>query len=442
MFTKPSLALRQQARLALTPQVRQSLSLLGCSADELVREVDRVLAENPLLLHDSGSGATASVHRWDWSSGVQMTGDIPEQAVPESLAGHLRQQLQVTRASAHDRELIACLIDNLDERGYVEFDVAALNAMLPHAQRADEGEWRVALRLLQSFDPVGVGARDLAECLRLQLRDRAGEWPADVLACALQLTAYLPEVAAGRWQVLQARLHCPRALLDAAHRALLRLDPRPLRQWQGDPVAYRVPDVSFSPHADGWHAALSSSATPSLRLDARLAAFAQRTDTGSQARTQLEEAQALLRALEQRGQTILRVAQAIARHQPEFLAHGPSALRPLTLGELAGELGLHESTLSRTVRLKYGQTTWGVFELRTCFTSGVRSRAGRGVSAQAVQALMVGLLARRPELSDAQLSQQLSEQGVVIARRTVTKYRRAMGLASAAGRRQMRHPQA
>src|SRR5690606_9711789 len=155
----------------------------------------------------------------------------------------LLQQLHATRATERDCLLVVRLMGELDERGYLVFDPVDLSAGLPPGLAVEADEWLTALRLLQSFDPAGVAARDLPECLRLQLQARADDWPADVRACAVQLTAHLEDLGAGRWGRLCELLGCDRALLDAAHRVLRSLDPRPASAWQTDPVHYVVPDV-------------------------------------------------------------------------------------------------------------------------------------------------------------------------------------------------------
>ncbi|WP_323012022.1 RNA polymerase factor sigma-54 [Castellaniella sp.] len=437
MRTQASLELGQHQQLVLTPQLRQALNLLQCSTQELDLEIARALTENPLLQRDETPPEAASAqaemleHRWAQPTSRTVTDDMPESPAAQSLADHLLQQLHTTRASARDQALVTLLIDDLDEHGRLDFDPAAYTAVLPSSLGVEDEEWQTALRLLQSFDPAGIGARSLSECLRLQLRARAAEWPAAVLATALQLTRHLEDLAAGRWAKLCAALACDRDQLELARQAILRLDPHPASAWTDEAPAYIVPDILFYHAASGWQASLNPALEPRVRVDPDLLAQMEDTTTGPVLRESLQQARLLIAQLGQRRHTILRVAECIAVHQQAFLDHGQAALRPLVLREVAQVLGLHESTISRATRLKYAQTPWGICELKYFFATGVQTDTGEDASAQAIQAVMRRLLAaEQPEKpwSDARLTTLLAEQGFVIARRTVAKYREAMGI--------------
>jgi RNA polymerase sigma-54 factor len=448
MQTQPSLGLSQRQQLTLTPQIRQALHLLQCSSQELALEIDHALAVNPLLESPEDTGDSAGSGSleppgapplpWVRPAARTVTDDIPEAAAAPSLPDHLLQQLHTTRASERDRLLVGLLIGELDERGYLAFDPVALSAQLPHGLQVSVAEWRVALRLLQSFDPVGIAACDLPECLRLQLDARAGEWPQPVLDLALRLTGHLEDLAAGRWGRLCEQLGCDRANLEAARAALRRLEPRPLRAWATDTTHYVVPDVLLEAVQGQWRVMLNPAAERPLRLSPDLAANLAAAGVATGLQAQLVEARNLIHSLNQRRQTILRVAQSIVLHQQGFLEQGVRALLPLTQQEVAQELGLHESTVSRATRLKYLQTRWGVFELRRFFGAGVPTDTGEATAARAVQALMRELLAAEPvgkPLSDMRLAQLLAQRGVTVARRTVAKYREVMGVLPASLRR-------
>ncbi|MCZ4328787.1 RNA polymerase factor sigma-54 [Castellaniella denitrificans] len=443
MRAQPSLDLGQHQHLTLTPQLRQALALLQCSSQELDQEIARALADNPLLETvepepESAAQAERLDRLWSQPARAVLPDDLPEPGQPPSLIEHLLQQLHATRATERDCLLVVRLMGELDERGYLEFDPSALADGLPPDLGVEDDEWRMALRLLQSFDPPGVGARDLPECLRLQLRARADEWPEDVLACARLLTERLEDLGAGRWGRLCEALGCDRALLDAAHRALRRLNPRPAGAWQTDPIHYVVPDVLFHRAADGWRVSLNPAVEPRVRLSPELADGLTGQDLSPELRDRVRQARSLIHNLDQRRQTILRVAEYIARHQRAFLESGVAALRPLTLREVAQALELHESTISRATRLKYAQTPWGVHELKFFFGTVVQTRSGEETSALAVQALMRAMLESEPAgkpLSDMRLAQLLADRNVVIARRTVAKYREAMGVPPASMRK-------
>lgn len=441
MRSQPSLELGQHQQLVLTPQLRQALRLLQCSTPELEQEIAQALADNPLLereepVQDAAASAEMLERHWAQPSRQTVTDDIPESPASQSLADHLLQQLRTTRASARDQGLVTILIGELDERGYLDIDLQTYAASLPSLDIQDE-EWATALRLLQSFDPAGVGARDLAECLRLQLRARADEWSPDVLDRTLRLTDCLEDLGAGRWTRLCEALACDRAQLDAAHQALLSLDPHPLARWQDDATHYIAPDILFYRAGDVWRASLNPALEPRLRVDADLASRLEAASAPA-LREQMTQARQLIQQLGQRRQTILRVAEFLTVHQQSFLDHGASALRPLALRDVAQALDLHESTVSRATRLKYAQTPWGVIELKQFFGTSVQTASGEDTSSRAIQALMRALLDAEPAdkpLSDMRLAQLLADQGIVIARRTVAKYREVMGVPAASLRK-------
>jgi RNA polymerase sigma-54 factor len=441
MQSQPSLGLAPRQQLSLTPQVRQALHLLQCSSQELALEIEQALAANPLLEPvDEAAEPESETPESAWGTGLlrAVSDDIPEPAGTPSLTEHLLQQLHTTRATERDALLVVALIAELDERGYLDFDPAALAAQLPAGMSVSDREWRVALRLLQSFDPVGVAARDLPECLRLQLAARREEWPAALYECALRLTDCLEDLGAGRWGRLCERLSCDRGQLEAARAVLRALEPRPARAWAAEATHYVVPDVLIQSVRGGWRVAMNPAAERPLRLSAELAAGLEGLPDGGNLRAQLREARTLMSGLEQRRQTILRVAECIVARQPDFVHRGLPGLRPLSQKDVAEALELHESTISRAVRHKYLQTPWGVFELRRFFSVGVATDSGEATSARAVQALLRELLAGEPPgkpLSDMRLAQLLAGRGVTVARRTVAKYREAMGVLPANLRR-------
>lgn len=443
MRAQSSLELGQHQKLVLTPQLRQALSLLRCSTQELELEIAQALVDNPLLQREDAPETAAAQaerleRRWSQATGRTVTDDMPESPAAQSLGEHLLQQLHTTRATPRDRALVTLLIGELDERGRLDFEPSALSASLPAELDILEAEWRAALSLLQSFDPAGVGARSLPECLCLQLRARADEWPPAVLERAQRLTAHLEDLAAGRWTKLCAALGCEREQLDAARQALLQLDPHPANAWADDSPTYVVPDILYYRGAQGWQASLNPALETRLRLDPALVAQIGGDVPGDALREPLQQARLLIQQLGQRRHTILRVAEYIAGHQQAYFEQGESALRPLVLRDVALALDLHESTISRATRLKYAQTPWGVLELKHFFGAAVRTATGEDTTAVSIQAAMRTLLDGEPSgkpLSDARLAQMLAEQGYVIARRTVAKYRESMGIAVASLRR-------
>ncbi|HEX7387171.1 MAG TPA: RNA polymerase factor sigma-54 [Castellaniella sp.] len=444
MQSQPFLGLAQRQQLSLTPQLRQALHLLQCSSQELALEIDQALATNPLLeLADEAPESGAEplvVDASPWGSGRShlVSDDIPEPADTPGLAEHLLQQLHATRVSERDAALVWALIGELDDRGYLEFDPQVLAEQLPDGIEVADAEWRVALRLLQSFDPAGVAARDLPECLRLQLHVRHAEWSKPLLDLAAQLTEHLDDLAAARWGQLCARLRCDRESLEAARAVLRQLEPRPARAWSAEATHYAVPDVLVRVVRGQWQCVMNPAVERPIRVSPGLAADLEGLKNAGGLLAQLRDARSLLQGLQQRRQTVLRVAECIIGQQPGFREQGMAGLRALAQKDVAHLLELHESTVSRAVRLKYLSTPWGVFELRQFFSAAVATESGGETSAQAVQVLMASLLADElasKPLSDMRLAQLLAERGVVVARRTVAKYREAMGVLPASLRK-------
>ena len=382
---------------------------------------------------------------------------LPEASVGISLRDHLLQQLHMTRATERDRLLVACLIDELDDNGYLASSLDEIMTwFVPHAESVsstdpdealgtrapDPDELRVALRLLQSFDPPGVGAADLSECLMLQLRattPKQESEPARVLALEI-CRMHLPLLATGNAMRLRDALGCDETTLRGARALILALDPRPGRRWTVPAAAYAVPDVVVKRVRNTWRVSLNAAAVPKLRVNALYAQMLgnQRASQHAGLQSQLQQAKWMIRNVEQRFETILKVSQAIVDRQSAFLSEGPAAMRPLILKDIASEIGMHESTISRATTQKYMLTPFGTMELKRFFGSGVATDSGDAASATAVQAFIRKLVEaenRSKPLSDNQITQKLAESGIVIARRTVAKYRETLRIQPASLRR-------
>ncbi len=342
--------------------------------------------------------------------------------------------------------LAALLIDELDENGYLGSPLEEILGWLPAEMEPDLDELRAALSLLQSFDPVGIGARDMSDCLLLQLRNpdltRLPE-AADpkALACARLICGqHLALLATGNNARLCAAVGCDEATLRVAHALILRLEPRPGRAWTVPAADYAVPDVIVRKTRRGWQVTLNSAAMPRLQINGLYAQMLgnQKESAHAGLQAQLQQAKWMIRNVEQRFDTILRVAQAIVDRQTAFFSQGPAAMRPLILKDIAGELGLHESTISRATTQKYMLTPFGTLELKRFFGAGVSTDGGDATSATAVQTFIRQMVAeenRAKPLSDSQIMEKLADQGIVIARRTVAKYREALRIAPAALRK-------
>lgn len=454
MLTRQSLDLRQQQTLVLTPQLQQSIKVLQLSGAELEQELAQALLDNPLLerldvqtdvaaepLPEAASGEAES--SWASLEFPKHQGDsddpdwTPESAIAQDLAAYLSEQLGLLRLSDRDRALAQLLIDELDDNGYLPVSLEEVLACLPDELDIDESDLRCVLAQVQSLDPAGVGARDLAECLGLQLMQQAQHLEPALLDCARYLVREHVGILASPSQLRQRCAgHYPAELVERAHHLVLKLDPKPGRAWTQNVSAYVVPDVLLIRGKDSWQAALNPLAVPRLQLvnlhdyeiEAHPALLAER-----------QKATGLLRSVNSRFVTILRVAQAIVQMQQDFFTQGVSALKPMQLADLAAELDLHESTISRATRQKYMQTPHGVMELKQFFTVALASVDGKAdMSAASVRAQIAQMIrdeSPTKPLSDQQITDLLQAQGLTLARRTVAKYREAEGLAPASQRK-------
>jgi len=365
-----------------------------------------------------------------------------QSAAAESLADHLRAQLACMRLSHEDQAALAVLIDSLDGDGYLADtleDIAARLTGDDDAAREDLLErLRCALKWLQSLEPTGVGARDLGECLILQLRaqPRSQAQAIAILICRQHL-----ELLARRdTKKLAAATGADEDLLREAQALIVRLEPKPGRPFGGAEARAIVPDVIVQKSGRGWKVVINPDVMPRLRINDFYAQAIRGTrgGSGSPLGARLQEARWFVKNILQRFDTILRVSQAIVERQKSFFTHGAIAMKPLVLREIADELGLHESTISRGTTAKYMATPLGTFELKYFFGSSLATETGGNASSTAVRALLKQLVAAEDPaspLSDNALSQMLDEQGIQVARRTVAKYRDALKIAPANLRR-------
>ncbi|HSE01344.1 MAG TPA: RNA polymerase factor sigma-54 [Burkholderiales bacterium] len=464
---KHSLQLRLSQHLTLTPQLQQSIRLLQLSTLELNQELERILQENPLLEREDDTreapASTETVARTTETAsapdtaeadasaaesdggesaalddaplpGFRDEGEDGEQqqiaAEAPTLRAHLLSQISLKKLSARDHQLVALLIDSLDDDGYLTQSLEEIAALLPAELEVDPDELQIALKHLQHLDPAGVGARSLSECLTLQL----AALPRDTLHRTEALETaknHLETLAARDFTRLKKLLRCDDAALRAVQKLITGLNPKPGRNFASDETRYVVPDVIVKKIKGVWLASLNPDAMPRLRINRLYAEILQRNrNAGSQQlASQLQEAKWLIKNVQQRFETILRVAQAIVDRQRNFLEHGEVAMRPLVLREIADTLSLHESTVSRVTTQKYMHTPRGIFELKYFFGSHVTTEAGGAASSTAIRALIKQLVAAenaRQPLSDGQISEILSQQGIMIARRTVAKYRETL----------------
>lgn len=468
---KPRLQTSLSQQLVMTPQLRQAIQLLQMSAAELEAEIAAAVESNPLLdwteeatppeivvaegdhsengdASEPPAASPESDEPWTigeeaWHERIGPSSDRDDDsddaadrvAEPETLGDHLLWQLHLTHLSLRDRRIGATLIDSLDDDGYLREPIEAIAESLRPDVNASNDEILAVLCQIQRFDPAGVGARTLGECLSLQLALLPDETPGKLLAARIAEGPIerLPKVGIDG---LSHELGCDVESVTAAVQVLRSLDPRPGAQIGG--VAndtYVTPDCVVWRQHGVWRAALAYSSAPRVSIHRgyeRMIGGASQADAGY-LRGRLQEARWLLRSIEARGETLLKVMRCLIRQQSGFLEFGAQALRPLTLREVAGEVGLHESTISRAIARKYVRTPRGTVPLRAFFASGIDTEGGGGTSSTAIQAMIRELIQAenpRKPLSDASLALSLKAAGVPVARRTVAKYREAMHIAS------------
>jgi RNA polymerase sigma-54 factor len=476
---KQALQLKLSQHLTLTPQLQQSIRLLQLSTIELNQEIEQILAENPLLERDDDAGAygqdtptaaelngdsyggtekvqTESLAEAfgtpengesgpDWaerefaSSSTRTRNDDDDEgpsrqlpAAESSLRDHLLAQVALMRVSALDRGLVSALIEALNEDGYLGQSLEEILELLPEELELEIDDLEVALKMLQSLDPPGVGARDLSEALILQLKAEA---PSRCRDLAIEIcNKHLELLGARDFAQLKRICRCDDNELRQAHELLLAQNPRPGAQYAVIDTRYITPDVIARKIKGQWKVGVNPAAVPKLRINRLYAEILSRergrstpaVNGEATIHTRFQEAKWLLKNVHQRFETIERVAQAIVERQKHFFDHGEVAMRPLVLREIADELGLHESTISRVTTNKYMLTPRGIFELKYFFGSHVATDSGGACSSTAIRALIKQLVTSedvKKPLSDSKIADILGQQGIVVARRTIAKYR-------------------
>ncbi|WP_158772891.1 RNA polymerase factor sigma-54 [Cobetia sp. L2A1] len=480
---KPTLQLRLGTSLTMTPQLQQAIQLLQLSTLDLRQEIQQALESNPMLELDEDYEALEVVEIQDASeiSSAETSSDIPEEypldsdwsdlyqdhagsltnsgsssgsddgqdfernTSVESLQDHLRWQLAMTDLDDRERQMAESLIDAVDGAGYLSLSldelVDGLRGQGLSGLKASELE-QVLLRL-QQFDPTGVFARDLRECLLLQL----ALLPDDLtlLAQARRLVRqFLEALGNDDRKLLKRRLGLDDDELDHVIRLIRALDPRPASAW-GEPASdYVIPDLLVRHTRRGWQVELNPEALPKLRIQPDYAALIKRADKSVDntfLKDNLQEARWLMKSLSSRNDTLLKVGREIMTRQIDFLEQGEEGMKPLILANIAEVVEMHESTISRVTTQKYIHTPRGVFELKFFFSSQVGGNGnGDAHSSTAIRARIRKLIADEPArkpLSDSRLVDLLASDGIEVARRTVAKYREAMGIPSSSERKRL-----
>ena len=473
---KPALQFRLSQHLTLTPQLQQSIRLLQLSTVELNQEIERLLMENPILEREDGESDAAAAagppgaerEAATGTSADEATGGDPErnEELPADIAApwrgtegaggdddgdranvapdlptlrdHLNGELALTNLGERDRALVGLLIDALDEDGYLTQSLEDIAALMSAEAAVTVEELAIALRHLQNFEPAGVGARTPGECLALQIRAMKQSLPEGdpaagrAAAVALAICEHHLELLASRdYARLKSLTGADDETLRAAQALIRGLNPHPGAAFARVEARYVIPDVVVRKVKGVWRASLNQEAMPRLRVNRLYAELAARPrgSGGNALATQLQEARWLIKNVQQRFDTILRVSQAIVDRQRNFLEHGDVAMRPMVLREIADILGVHESTVSRVTTQKFMATPRGTYELKYFFGSHVATDTGGAASSTAIRALIKQLVAAEDAhapLSDSRISQILAEQGIVVARRTIAKYRESL----------------
>ncbi len=500
---KQSIQLRLGQHLTMTPQLQQAIRLLQLSTLELNTEIQQALDSNMMLElaeeggedaapgrytgdadaeAGNGSGATTSAVASEAMSEAPAqeettrAADIPEElpvdtawddiydggsALPraagqageemefenqrgpaESLQDNLRWQLNLTPMSESDRAVALAVIDAIGADGYLQASLEELHETMGAAAELELEEIIAVLKRIQQFDPPGVGARDLRECLLLQLGQLPPEIPYRAEAWRL-VNEYLLLLGAHDYNQLLRRMKLGKEELQAVIALIQSLNPRPGTHLAPEETEYVVPDVYVRRKSGAWQVELNPDAVPTLRINRRYAALIRRADNSpdnTSLRAHLQEARWFIKSLQSRGETLLKVATSIVERQRAFLEHGDEAMKPLVLHDIAETLGMHESTISRVTTRKYMHTPRGIFELKYFFSSHVSTATGGEASSTAIRAVIRKLIdAEHPQkpLSDSTIAQILSEQGINVARRTVAKYREAMNIAPSHERKRL-----
>jgi len=464
----------------MTPQLQQAIRLLQLSTLELRTEIQEALDSNLMLevAEEAESEAGAEAGETGADSTSPETGDndldlqqsdipddlpvdtawddIYDNVAPASYSGpdegassdyetqsdssetlqdHLHWQMQMSHFSDTDLTIADAIIDSIDEDGYLTTSVEDIQRSLAQGEDSDIelDEVEAVLHRIQNFDPPGVGARGLRECLQLQLR----QLPEDValLNTARELIADHFDLLAGRdYAQIMRRMKIDEETLKQAIKIVQSLNPRPGNQIAEATTEYVVPDIIVRKVKGTWRVELNPDAAPRLRINSHYASLIKQAHNNSDTtylKNHLQEARWFIKSLQSRNETLLKVATSIVKHQRDFLEHGEEAMKALVLHDIAEEVGMHESTISRVTTNKYMHTPRGIFELKYFFSSHVSTASGGECSATAIRAFIKKLIAAEEPskpLSDSKIASILSEQGINVARRTVAKYREGLAI--------------
>jgi len=465
---KQSLHLGLGQQLRMTPQLQQAIKLLQLSTLELEQEIQETLYNNPMLEVDEQSEvevpeqAEPNAAESDDPEQPEEIRDIEfhslrdgrehnpdfedrfevEDPQSQTLQEYLLWQLNLTALSPLDRRIAEIIIDAIDESGFLSIDIPDIKSALPDQDQVGDDDILAVLHRVQHFDPLGVAARNLNECLSVQLDMLSNDEPGVDVARSI-LDRYLELLPKTDINGLAKRMRRDPVEVEAGLAILKSLNPKPGYNWSNESPDYIIPDLVMTRIHGRWVVSLNSAIQPRLRVNPEYLSMAKETSepsTKEYLRSHLQEARWFIRSLESRNDTLLRVAKAIIEYQADFFEQGPEAMRPLILRDLAEKLELHESTISRATSHKYLMSPRGMFELKYFFSSQLSTTAGGEASSTAIRALISRLIrAENPNkpLSDNQLTSMIEEQGINVARRTIAKYRELEGIPPSSERRRI-----
>ncbi|HGU5656564.1 RNA polymerase factor sigma-54 [uncultured Escherichia sp.] len=475
---KQGLQLRLSQQLAMTPQLQQAIRLLQLSTLELQLELQQALESNPLLeqidtheeidtreTQDSETLDTADALEqkempeelpldasWDtiYTAGTPSgtSGDYIDDELPvyqgettQTLQDYLMWQVELTPFSDTDRAIATSIVDAVDDTGYLTVPLEDILESMGD-EEIDIDEVEAVLKRIQRFDPVGVAAKDLRDCLLIQLSqfDKTTPWLEEA---RLIISDHLDLLANHDFRTLMRVTRLKEDVLKEAVNLIQSLDPRPGQSIQTGEPEYVIPDVLVRKHNGHWTVELNSDSIPRLQINQHYASMCNnaRNDGDSQfIRSNLQDAKWLIKSLESRNDTLLRVSRCIVEQQQAFFEQGEEYMKPMVLADIAQAVEMHESTISRVTTQKYLHSPRGIFELKYFFSSHVNTEGGGEASSTAIRALVKKLIAAEnpaKPLSDSKLTSLLSEQGIMVARRTVAKYRESLSIPPSNQRKQL-----
>jgi RNA polymerase sigma-54 factor len=444
----------------MTPQLQQAIRLLQLPLLDLSAQIQDALEENIMLemedlpdVPKTSNETTAEIEAikaessWQsnsmerirdggWNGEGKPINEYADQR-GQTLREHLLWQLELENFSPREAIIGEAIIDAINDDGYVTSDLADILGSIGEEAQVTEGEVEKALMKVQRLDPVGVGARSLSECILLQLRQLDVDTPGLELAKSLA-ESHLDRIANQEYAELRRSHRASEEDLDTALVLVKSCNPKPGLTVSPASTEYVIPDVFVRKIDDRWQVEISSSGIPRLSVNQKYAQLLRGNGDHAALRTQLQEARWLVRSLEIRNETLLKVATCIVARQAEFLEHGDESMKPLVLRDVAESIGMHESTISRVTTNKYMHTPRGVFEFKYFFSSHLSTSDGEDQSSTSVRAkirkLIGGENPSKP-LSDSKIASLLAEEGITVARRTVAKYREAMKISSSSERK-------